>query len=348
MATKPVRKSASDKLEPSMVPDDAATEESTTFPLADWASDVLYAEAVAITAIARDLPAGFTRAIAAVANARLPVICCGVGKSGLVASKIAATMASLGTPAYALPAGDAAHGDLGAVMDGSVVLLLSNSGSTTEIMRLVPALKARDCHLIGMVGQAHAPLAKLVDTLLALPVQREADHLNLAPTASTTLQMAVGDAIAVAASRLRGFTRADFLRCHPAGQLGQLGLDVSTLMRTGVALPAVLPHTALAETLAAMTSGRMGAVCVVDWEGRLIGLIVDGDIRRIIQNRGDLYSLTAASAMHARPVTLRPDASVAQALDTMRAGPGLLVLPVTDDAGQLLGMVHSVDLVQSA
>jgi arabinose-5-phosphate isomerase len=159
----------------------------------------------------------------------------------------------------------------------------------------------------------------------------------------------MGDAIAVAASRQRGFTRDDFLRRHPAGQLGQQAIPVSAIMRTGGALPTVLPHMALAETVGIMTSGQMGAACVVDWESRLLGLIVDGDIRRVIQARGDLYSLTASTIMRANPITLASDATIGDALLLMRGrGPGLLVLPVTDDAGHLLGMVHSVDLVQAS
>jgi arabinose-5-phosphate isomerase len=326
----------------------APRESRASGPLTQWARDVLQAEAAAIAAIAQTAMPGLETAIARVATATSPVICCGVGKSGLIAAKVAATMASLGIPAFMLAASDAAHGDLGAVMPGSNVLLFSNSGTTAEMLRILPALRALDCHLVALVGRAGSPLATAADTVILLPIDHEADHIGMAPTASTTLQLAMGDAIAVAASRQRGFTREDFLRRHPAGQLGQQALPVTAIMRTGGALPTVLPHMALAETVGIMTSGQMGATCVIDWEGRLLGLIVDGDIRRIIQARGDLYSLTASTVMRGNPITLACNATVGDALKLMRGhGPGLLVLPVTDDAGHLLGMVHSVDLVQS-
>lgn len=313
-----------------------------------WALDVLRDEAAAIESFLADPPASLGEAIRLVAEARLPVVCCGVGKSGLVAAKIAATLSSLGTPAFTLAASDAAHGDLGAVMPGSLVLLFSNSGTTAEIMRILPSLRARGCRLVGFVGRNATPLGRDVDLVVPLPIAREADHIGMAPTASTTLQMAIGDAIAVAASRLRGFTREDFLRCHPAGQLGQHAVPVTAVMRTGEALPTVLPHMPLAETIRVMSAGRMGAACVVDWQGKLMGLIVDGDIRRAIEARADLYALTAGTVMRMDPVVLRADAVVGEALATMRGhGTGFLVMPVIDDADQLLGMVHSVDLVQT-
>ncbi|MCB2061789.1 MAG: KpsF/GutQ family sugar-phosphate isomerase [Novosphingobium sp.] len=313
-----------------------------------WALDVLREEAAVIDRIVADPPLALADAIACVADAANPVLCCGVGKSGLVAAKIAATLSSLGTPAFALSAGDAAHGDLGAVLPGSVVLLFSNSGTTAEILRIVPGLRARGCHLIGLVGRAASPLGRAVDTLIDLPVTREADHIGMAPTASTTLQMAMGDAIAVAASRLRGFTRDDFLKCHPAGQLGQHALPVASLMRTGDAMPVVMPHMALAETASVMSAGLMGAACVIDHDNRLLGIIVDGDVRRAVQSRTDLYGVAASAVMRTDPVVLSASATIGDALELMRAhGSGLLVLPVTDDSGHLVGMVHSVDLVQS-
>lgn len=313
--------------------------------LSAWATAVLETEAAAITRITADPPPGLSDAIRAVAEAVGPVLCCGVGKSGLVAAKVAATLSSLGTPAFPLSAGDAAHGDLGAVTAGATLLLFSNSGATAELIRLMPSLRARACTLIALVGRADSPLATGADIALVLPVAREADHIGMAPTASTTVHMAVGDAIAVAASRLKGFTRADFAASHPAGSLGQQALPVTAIMHTDV--PTVLPHSALSDTIGVMSAGRMGAACVTDWEGRLAGLIVDGDIRRAIQARADLYAVTAASIMRTRPITLPQTATVGDAIELMRAHGGLLVLPVTDDAGHLTGMIHSVDLVQS-
>ncbi|MDE2404719.1 MAG: SIS domain-containing protein [Sphingomonadales bacterium] len=310
----------------------------------DWALDVLRAEAAVLEAFLADPPPALAAAIAMVAQTALPVLCCGVGKSGLVAAKVAATLSSLGTPAFPLSAGDAAHGDLGAVLPGSVVLLFSNSGATDEIVRILPSLRARACRLVGLVGRAASPVGRGVQHVIPLPVVREADHLGLAPTASTTLQIAVGDAIAVAASRLRGFTTEDFLRHHPAGQLGRNGLPVATIMRTGAALPTVARDAPLADTIHVMSAGLMGAACVTAPDRTLLGLVVDGDIRRAIEARTDLYAVTAAEVMRPDPVVLGPRATIGDAIATMRRG--FLVLPVADDAGRLLGMVHSVDLVQ--
>jgi len=317
-------------------------------PTIDWAVEVLRGEMAAIAAAVANPPLGLSDAIRAIAATRLPVLCCGVGKSGLVAAKIAATMSSLGTPAFSLSAGDATHGDLGAVMPGSIVLLFSNSGTTSELRRIIPGLKARGCCLIGLIGRADTLLARAVDTLILLPITREADHLDMAPTASTTVQMAIGDAIAVAVSQLRGFTRGDFLQCHPAGQLGQRAQPITAVMHTGEDMPTVSPDMVLADAIAVMTRGRMGAACVVDGEQHLQGLLVDGDIRRAIQSRHDIYAISVASVMRHDPKTLPDTATIGDALDMMRGhGSGLLVLPVTDAAGHMLGLVHSCDLVQS-
>jgi len=315
---------------------------------AEWALDVLRSEMAALAACLCHPPAQLSEAIHVIAASPLPVLCCGVGKSGLVAAKVAATLASLGTPAFALRAGDATHGDLGAVMAGSVVLVFSNSGTTAELLRIMPSLKARHCHVIGLIGQENSPLAQAVETLLLLPIAQEADHLGMAPTASTTLQMAMGDALAVAVSQLRGFSYQDFLACHPAGALGLRLKPVASVMHQGEALPVITPDSPLAKAIAEISRGRMGAACVVDAAGRLAGLIVDGDIRRAIEAQQDLYAVSAASVMRCDPVTLSARATIGEALEIMRShGAGLSVLPVTDDAGYLRGMVHSVDLVQS-
>jgi arabinose-5-phosphate isomerase len=310
---------------------------------ASWALDVLQGEAGALIALIANPPSQLGEAITRVAAARYPVVCCGAGKSGLVAGKVAATMASLGTLAFSLSASDAAHGDLGAVMAGSTVILFSNSGTTAEILRILPNLRALNCHLIGLVGCAQSPLGRAVDTLLHVPVPCEADHLGLAPTTSTTLQMATGDAIAVAASRLRGFSHADFLRAHPAGQLGQRALPITALMRRGEAVPVVSSHMTLAQVASVMSSGLIGAACVTDGQGRLQGLIVDGDIRRAVEARLDLYTVTAGEMMRGNPVVLTDTACVGDAVDVMHAG--LLVLPVVDDKGCLQGILHNLDLV---
>lgn len=314
---------------------------------AELVADVLRAESEALAAAIASAPAAAARAAELIAAQDLPVFCIGVGKSGLVAAKTAATLSSLGIPAFFLHAGEAAHGDLGAVGAGSIVLLFSNSGSTEEILRILPSLAARDCRMVGILGRTDSPIGRAVAIAVPAGVEAEADALGLAPTASTTLQMAIGDAIAVAASRLRLFSREDFLRQHPAGLLGRQLLPVSALMRTGDDIPVVLPSAPVAELLAVMSGKRMGAACVVDHGGRLLGLIVDGDIRRHIQARRDLYRAPASEIMHREPVTVAPEAPLGDVLRLVRDTGGLLVLPVTDPDGRLVGLVHANDLLKS-
>lgn len=308
--------------------------------------EVLQAESAALIAALALVPAAAAQAAELIASANRQVFCVGVGKSGLVAAKTAATLSSLGMPAFFLHAAEAAHGDLGCVGAGSIVLLFSNSGSTEEILRILPSLVARDCRIVGIVGRPDSPVARHVEILVPA-VCEEADLLGMAPTTSTTLQMAIGDSIALAASRLRRFSREDFLKQHPAGLLGRHLVPMSAIMRAGVDLPVVLPSASVAELLAVMSGRRMGAACVIDHGGRLLGLIVDGDIRRHIQGRRDLYSSTAAELMRPDPVTVRPDATLGDVLASVRDGAGLLVLPVIGDDDQLVGLVHVSDLLKS-
>ena len=311
----------------------------------DWFADVIAREQAALARFRDALPDTIPEAVAAIAQQAQPLTCLGMGKSGLVAAKVAATFSSLGTPAFALNAGEAAHGDLGAVQDGGVVLLFSNSGTTDEILRILPLLKARRCTLIGVIGRPDAPLARAVDHLIAAEIAGEADHIGMAPTASTTLQMAIGDALAVAVSRTRAFGRADFLRHHPAGLLGRQMIPVRTLMRGGDTLPIVLPDASVADLLAVMSEQRMGAACVVDHAGMLMGLVVDGDVRRHFHARRDVYDTVARDLMQTEPRVIDADATLGDAMLMLRAHGGLLVLPVTDSAGRLHGMLHAHDVL---
>ncbi|WP_244646305.1 KpsF/GutQ family sugar-phosphate isomerase [Sphingomonas sp. CFBP 8760] len=312
----------------------------------DWFADVIAGERQALEMFERSIPDSVTAVVAAIAAQRRPIACLGVGKSGLVAAKVAATFSSLGTPAFFLNAAEAAHGDLGAVQDGSLVLLFSNSGTTDEIIRILPILRARNCTLIGVVGRADCPLARAVSHLIPATIGGEADHIGMAPTASTTLQMAIGDGLAVAVSRARAFTREDFLRHHPAGLLGRQMVPIHAVMRTGMELPVALPSASVAELLAVMSGGRMGAACIVDHERRLVGLVVDGDIRRHLQARHDVYTTPAHALMQSEPQVIGLDARLGEAMVMMRehAG-GLLVLPVTDADGRLHGMLHVNDIL---
>ena len=284
-------------------------------------------------------------AIALLAAQTRPVIFTGIGKSGHIAAKCAATFSSLGTPAVFLNAAEAAHGDLGAVQPGSVIVALSNSGSTEEILRTLPLLKARGCRLVAIVGRAGSPLARAADHLILAGIEREADHIGMAPTASTTLHLAVGDALAVAVSRMRGFTREDFLRHHPAGMLGRQMIPVESVMRRGEDLPVVSPEADLLALLAVMSTKRMGAACVIDAQRRLLGLVVDGDVRRHLQAGPTLAGVTARELMRENPQTIPPGATLGDALALQRsAAREWLVLPVVDETRTLLGMLHAHDL----
>lgn len=311
-----------------------------------WFAEVIAIEQAALARFLGALPTCIPAIVERIAAQAQPLTCLGMGKSGLVAAKVAATFSSLGTPAFSLNAGEAAHGDLGAVQDGGIVLLFSNSGTTDEILRILPLLKSRGCVLIGVVGRPDSPLGRAVDHLIPAVIEGEADHIGMAPTASTMLQMAIGDALAVSVSRMRAFTREDFLRLHPAGLLGRQMIPVRTLMRHGESLPTVLPSTPVAELLAVMSEQRMGAACVVDDRGTLLGLVVDGDVRRHFQARKDVYATTAREMMQPSPQVIDVAATLGDALLMMRRhAAGLLVLPVTDAGGRLHGMLHMTDLL---
>lgn len=320
--------------------------ESPDFAAA-WFSTVIAAERDALSRFLTTLPDCVGDVVTLIARQRRPIVLLGVGKSGHIAAKLASTFSSLGTPALFVNAAEAAHGDLGAVQSGNLILILSNSGATDEIIRILPLLKARGCTLVGIIGRADTPLARAVDHLIPAEVAREADHLGMAPTASTTLHLAIGDALAVSVSRMRGFTLEDFLRHHPAGLLGRRMMPVSTLMRQGDDLPKVSPSATLVDLLTVMSTKRLGAACVVDTDDRLLGLIVDGDVRRHLQGGGDLHATTATAIMHPDPQVLPCDATVGDVLQVRGPnGRRRLVYPVVDAAGRLRGMLHANDLMQ--
>ncbi len=284
--------------------------------------------------------------IALLAAQRQPITFTGIGKSAHIAAKVAATFSSLGTPALFVNAAEAAHGDLGAIAPGSVVVALSNSGSTDEILRLVPFLKARGCALVGIIGRRDSPLARALDRVIAAEIAAEADHIGMAPTSSTTLQLAIGDALAVAVSRIKGFTREDFLAQHPAGLLGRRMIPVTAIMRTGEDLPTVAPGTDLLDLLAVMSAKRMGAACVVAADDLLLGIVVDGDIRRHLQAGPRMLGVTAGDLMQTSPRTVRCDATLGDVLLMRESGAqGWLVLPVLDATGRLAGMLHAADVL---
>ena len=290
---------------------------------------------------------GFIEALAAILACRGRVVVMGMGKSGHVGRKVAATLASTGTPALFVHPGEASHGDLGMVMDGDVVLAISNSGESDEIGAILPAIKRLDVVLIAMTGNVESSLAQHAQIVLASAVDQEACPLNLAPTASTTAQMALGDALAVALLDARGFRAEDFARSHPGGSLGRkLLMHVADLMRTGDAVPRVAADTVMAEMLHEMTKKGLGFTAVCDAEGRIAGIFTDGDLRRLIETGADLRAMRAGEVMSAKPKAVRADALAVEAAELMERHrvTGLLVV---DAAGGLIGAINSNDLMRA-
>lgn len=314
---------------------------------AAWFAEAIAIERDALSCFLAGSHPVIPRVIKLIAAQTRPMACIGMGKSGLIAAKLAATFSSLGTAAFHINAAEAAHGDLGMVQPGSTVLLISNSGTTAEILRILPSLQARGCMLIGITGRAGSPIARAVDLPIVADVAREADNIDLAPTASALLHMAIGDAIAIAVARVRGFTRDDFARHHPAGRLGHSLMPVASIMRSGTDVPVVLPSASATELLITMSAQMLGAACVIDHDRHLIGLVVDGDIRRHILANGDLARLRANDVMQPSPSVIGDCASVSDAVELMRtAAGGLLVLPVVDARGRLAGILHANDLMR--
>lgn len=313
------------------------------------AREVLEAEAQAILKVAERLSDSLAQAVALILAHPGKVVVSGIGKSGAIAHKIAATLASTGTPAVFLHAAEAVHGDLGIYTPGDPSLLISKSGATAELLRLIPVLRRFRSPLIALVGNLNSPLARQADVVLDARVEREADTLNLAPTCSTTAALALGDALAVALMHARNFTKDDFARYHPAGQLGRnLWLTVADVMHRGEAVAWVGPETPLRQVIIAMTERPLGAACVVDEAGNLLGLITDGDLRRALITRQDIRGVKAAEIMTARPTTITPGASLKEAAQLMEDRPSQIsVLPVVEPSSRrCLGLIRIHDIYQ--
>jgi arabinose-5-phosphate isomerase len=304
-------------------------------------------EARALLALAAQQGDGFARAVQAVLHCKGRVVVMGMGKSGHVGRKTAATLASTGTPAMFVHPAEASHGDLGMVMAGDVVLAISNSGESDELAAVLPAMRRIGITLVAMTGQPMSTLARHADIVLNSAVKEEACPLNLAPTASTTAQMALGDALAVALLDARGFREEDFARSHPGGSLGRkLLMHVRDLMRHGDAVPRVAPDAHLHALLREMTHKGLGFSAVVDDQGRPAGIFTDGDLRRLIERNVDLRQLTAAQVMHPKPRLVRADALAVAAADVMEQHRVTSVL-VVDDTGVLVGALNSNDLMRA-
>jgi arabinose-5-phosphate isomerase len=304
-------------------------------------------EAAALSAMAARLDAHFVQAVQRVLQTTGRVVVMGMGKSGHVGRKIAATLASTGTPAFFVHPAEASHGDLGMVTADDLVLAISNSGESGELTVLLPVLRRLGVPMIAMTGGLQSTLARHADLTLDCSVQREACPLNLAPTASTTAQLAMGDALAVALLDARGFRPEDFARSHPGGALGRkLLTHVSDVMRSGEAVPRVSPDASFSELMREMSAKGMGAAAVVDGGGQVLGIFTDGDLRRRIEAGADLRTTTAGEVMHAKPRRIAADALAVDAAEMMESH-GITSVLVVGTEGALEGVVHIRDLMRA-
>jgi arabinose-5-phosphate isomerase len=308
---------------------------------------VLAIEAAAIAAVAERLDAGFDRALDLLAACSGKVVVTGMGKSGLICRKIAATFTSTGTPALFLHAGEATHGDAGVFMKGDAVVALSSSGESDEIVRLLPLIKRMELPLIALTGDPGSTLAKTADVVLDVRVAEEACPLGLAPTASTTAALALGDALAVALLDRKGFGADDFAVLHPAGALGRRFLKVADLMHQGEAIPLVGLRTPFNATLLEITGKRLGVTGVVDDRGDLRGVITDGDLRRALERIDDIRAAVAADIMTENPKTVADSALAAQAVALMERYSITSLFVLQEGRRKPAGIIHLHDLLKA-
>lgn len=311
---------------------------------------VLKIEADAILDLISRMDDRFVKAVQLCHGCQGRLVIIGMGKSGLIGKKIAATLASTGTPAFFLHPAEGIHGDLGMVSKEDIALLISNSGETEEILRILPSLKRLNLKLITLTGNIKSTLAKLSDVVLDVAVREEACSLGLAPTASTTATLAMGDALAMALLQEKGFRREDFASFHPGGTLGRnLLLKVKDVMHIGDAIPKVMETTSMKEVVLEMTAKKLGMTTVLNESGRLSGVITDGDLRRLIKNVDgegrDIFSLPAREVMNRVPKTIHPEALAAQAIHTMETY-AITVLVVVEGNGSVEGIIHLHDLLK--
>lgn len=315
--------------------------------LIELGKDVLRIEADAVLGLLGQIDQTFVNAVQLMLHCRGRVVVSGIGKSGHIARKIAATMASTGTPAFFVHPAEASHGDLGMVTADDVVIAISNSGESSELVAIVPLLKRHGARLISITGVGTSSLATLADIHLNAHVEKEACPLGLAPTSSTTAALALGDALALSLLKARGFSADDFARSHPGGKLGRrLLVRVSDVMHTGKELPLVRLDCSLAEALLEMSAKGLGMTAIVDAEQRLCGLFTDGDLRRALAAGADLRNASISDLMTKRPQTVGFDKLAAEAFQIMEARRinGLLV---TDDENRLIGVFNMHDLFQA-
>lgn len=315
-----------------------------TTPARREARRVLEIEAAAIRSLADGLDSGFDAAVALLHGTTGRVVVTGIGKSGIVGQKIAATLASTGTPAFFLHPAEAIHGDLGMILAGDVVLALSHSGETEEVVALLPHVRRRGAKLVAVTGRRASTLGKEADAVVEAAIREEACPLNLAPTASTAAQLAMGDALAMALSVEKGFRPEDFAALHPGGKLGKRFLRVSDLMHAGSDVPLVPPDAPMKDVVYEMSKKRLGITGVVDGDGRLAGVVSDGDLRRLLEREGEkAWSADAAFAMNRFPKTIAAGAFATEALRLMEEKK-ITSLFIVDGDGRPGGIVHLHDL----
>lgn len=309
----------------------------------DLARKVLQTEAAAIVGLVERIDDHFERAVRILLDCRGKVVVTGMGKSGIISHKIAATLASTGTPAIFLHPAEAFHGDLGVLQADDVIVALSYSGETEEIVRLLERIKRLGARLIALTGERSSTLGRAADVALDCRVSEEACPLNLVPTASTTAALALGDAMAMTLLVAKGFRQEDFANLHPGGKLGKRLMRADELMHRGADLPVVTVSTPMAEVIHTISSKALGMTSVVDGSGSLVGVITDGDLRRHMARGGDVLRQTAADVMTGRPITIAPDTLAAEILLILEKRKITSVI-VADDRRAPVGVVHVHDL----
>ena len=324
-----------------MIPKDA------TGSALDLARRVLAIEADAVRALITRLDERFLAAVSLIRDCRGRVIVSGIGKSGHIARKIASTLSSTGTPAYFVHSAEASHGDLGMIQRDDVFIGISYSGESDELLQILPLVRRQGAKLIAIAGNAQSTLAREADVFLDAGVAKEACPLNLAPTASTTAALALGDALAVTLLEARGFSAEDFARSHPGGSLGRrLLTHVSDVMRSGPDVPKVSERATLKETILEMSRGRLGMTAVLDASGRVCGIFTDGDLRRALAQVTDIGAARVADVMSAQPRSIRPEALAAEAVQIMETHKVNQLL-VVDARGELVGALNMHDLFRA-
>jgi len=312
------------------------------------AKNILKIESEAVSSLINRIDESFIQAIEIMHSCHGKVVVSGMGKSGIIGKKIAATLASTGTPAFYLNPAEGGHGDVGVVSKGDVVLAISNSGETDEIIRLLPTLKRLDIKIIALTGNPQSTLAKASDVSLDVSVREEACPMGLAPTASTTAALAMGDALAITLLSKKGFTEEDFAFFHPGGNLGRrLLLTVEDIMHTGNAIPSVHTDSLMKDAIIEISSKRLGITAVTDNDSKLLGIITDGDLRRGLEKWGEsFFSLKAGDVMTHRPKTITSNMLAAKAVALMEKY-SITVLMVTDEESNIKGVLHLHDLLKA-